>query len=133
MSNAKDKDGMPEVDGEFTLRVDGMMCAHCEARVEAALLELSADFAAYSDYPDEDLPDVERDEMAKMLEKSKNITYTENNVKIMSALNEESMELYIGSCIGNLTDGVRTEIRANRKYNFRHIKRSCEKCHYGVF
>ena len=30
--------------------------------------------------------------MKSMLEKSKNITYTENNVKIMSALNEESME-----------------------------------------
>ena len=30
--------------------------------------------------------------MKGMLEKSKNITYTENNVKIMSALNEESME-----------------------------------------
>ncbi len=30
--------------------------------------------------------------MKGMLEKSKNITYTENNVKIMSALNDESME-----------------------------------------
>ena len=30
--------------------------------------------------------------MKSMFEKSKNITYTENNVKIMSALNEESME-----------------------------------------
>ena len=36
-------------------------------KIEAALLELSADFAAYSDYPDEDLPDLAPENFARLL------------------------------------------------------------------
>ena len=37
------------------------------AEIEALLLELSADFAAYSDYPDEDLPDISFDNFFRLL------------------------------------------------------------------
>ena len=36
-------------------------------RIEAALLELSADFAAYSDYPDEDLPELSLDNFNRLI------------------------------------------------------------------
>ncbi|MEE0928992.1 MAG: tRNA uridine-5-carboxymethylaminomethyl(34) synthesis GTPase MnmE [Acutalibacteraceae bacterium] len=36
-------------------------------KIEAALLELSADFAAYSDYPDEDLPDLAPENFLRLL------------------------------------------------------------------
>lgn len=36
-------------------------------RIEQALLELSADFAAYSDYPDEDLPELSEDNFKRLL------------------------------------------------------------------
>lgn len=36
-------------------------------KIEAALLELSADFAAYSDYPDEDLPDLAPENFMRLL------------------------------------------------------------------
>lgn len=36
-------------------------------RIEASLLELSADFAAYSDYPDEDLPDLAPENFMRLL------------------------------------------------------------------
>lgn len=36
-------------------------------KIEAALLELSADFAAYSDYPDEDLPELSFDNFSRLL------------------------------------------------------------------
>lgn len=37
------------------------------SEIEALLLELSADFAAYSDYPDEDLPDLSEDNFLRLL------------------------------------------------------------------
>lgn len=36
-------------------------------KIEAALLELSADFAAYSDYPDEDLPELSADNFFRLI------------------------------------------------------------------
>ncbi|MBO5852772.1 MAG: tRNA uridine-5-carboxymethylaminomethyl(34) synthesis GTPase MnmE [Clostridia bacterium] len=36
-------------------------------KIEAALLELSADFAAYSDYPDEDLPELSQDNFSRLI------------------------------------------------------------------
>ncbi len=36
-------------------------------KIEATLLELSADFAAYSDYPDEDLPELSEDNFRRLL------------------------------------------------------------------
>ncbi|MBQ1186593.1 MAG: tRNA uridine-5-carboxymethylaminomethyl(34) synthesis GTPase MnmE [Clostridia bacterium] len=36
-------------------------------KIEAALLELSADFAAYSDYPDEDLPELSMDNFMRLI------------------------------------------------------------------
>ncbi len=44
-------------------------------KIEAALLELSADFAAYSDYPDEDLPELSMDNFTRL------ITFAENTLK----------------------------------------------------
>lgn len=44
-------------------------------KIEAALLELSADFAAYSDYPDEDLPELSGDNFMRL------ITFAENELK----------------------------------------------------
>ncbi len=38
--------------------------------IESILLELSADFAAYSDYPDEDLPDLSEDNFMRLLNMS---------------------------------------------------------------
>ncbi len=40
-------------------------------KIEAALLELSADFAAYSDYPDEDLPDLAPENFSRLLTSAK--------------------------------------------------------------
>lgn len=40
-------------------------------KIEAALLELSADFAAYSDYPDEDLPDLAPENFQRLLTAAK--------------------------------------------------------------
>ena len=40
-------------------------------KIEAALLELSADFAAYSDYPDEDLPDLAPENFQRLLFEAK--------------------------------------------------------------
>ena len=40
-------------------------------KIEAALLELSADFAAYSDYPDEDLPDLAPENFIRLLKSAK--------------------------------------------------------------
>lgn len=37
------------------------------SRIEETLLELSADFAAYSDYPDEDLPELEPENFLRLL------------------------------------------------------------------
>lgn len=36
-------------------------------KIEAALLELSADFAAYSDYPDEDLPELSMENFTRLI------------------------------------------------------------------
>lgn len=40
-------------------------------KIEAILLELSADFAAYSDYPDEDLPELSHDNFRRLLTDAK--------------------------------------------------------------
>lgn len=40
-------------------------------KIEAALLELSADFAAYSDYPDEDLPELSFDNFFRLINLAK--------------------------------------------------------------
>lgn len=42
--------------------------------IEATLLELSADFAAYSDYPDEDLPELSYDNFFRLLKEAKEKT-----------------------------------------------------------
>lgn len=44
------------------------------AEIEALLLELSADFAAYSDYPDEDLPELSPDNFGRLLNLAKEKT-----------------------------------------------------------
>ena len=44
-------------------------------KIEAALLELSADFAAYSDYPDEDLPELSMENFNRL------ITFAEGELK----------------------------------------------------
>lgn len=41
-------------------------------KIEAALLELSADFAAYSDYPDEDLPELSSENFDRLLSFAQN-------------------------------------------------------------
>lgn len=51
-------------------------------KAEALLLELSADFAAYSDYPDEDLPDLEPDNFRRLLKGAKDGLY-----KLISTFN----------------------------------------------
>ncbi len=51
-------------------------------KIEAALLELSADFAAYSDYPDEDLPELSMDNFSRL------ITFAENELeRLLSTFN----------------------------------------------
>lgn len=64
-------------------------------KIEAALLELSADFAAYSDYPDEDLPELSMDNFTRL------ITFAESELsKLLSTFDSGKV----------LREGVRAAI-----------------------
>lgn len=64
-------------------------------KIEAALLELSSDFAAYSDYPDEDLPELSMDNFTRL------ITFAESELsKLLSTFDSGKV----------LREGVRAAI-----------------------
>lgn len=65
------------------------------SEIEALLLELSADFAAYSDYPDEDLPDLSEDNFLRLL-------------KLASSKLERLLSTYYSGTV--LREGVKTAI-----------------------